>query len=158
MKTIPLTQGKFALIDDEDFEMVSLFKWYASKIGYTFYAISDITTNKKKIMLLMHRLIMNLKPHEQIDHKDRNGLNNQKSNMRFCTQAQNLMNRRSNKNSSSEYKGVHWHIRDKKWIARIKINKKSIHLGYFKDESEAARAYNKKAIELFGVFANLNNL
>lgn len=91
-----------------------------------------------------------------IDHRDHNGLNNQKSNLRFCTPSENAMNARKNENSSSVYKGVCFFNRDKKWLAQIQVNGKPIRLGCFASEVEAAKAYNNKAIELFCEFANLN--
>ena len=92
-----------------------------------------------------------------IDHRDMNGLNNQRSNLRFCTLSQNAMNRRKRENTSSIYKGVYFNNqRGKKWKAQIRINGKQIHLGLFDFEVDAARAYNMKAIELFCEFANLN--
>lgn len=157
MIKIPLTQGKFALIDDEDYPIVSLFKWHAQKDRNTFYAKVHIWINKTKyIPLSMHRLIMNLNPYEQGDHKDRNGLNNQKSNLRECTRSQNKMNSKKYKNSLSKYKGVYWNKQIKKWRAMIRINKKLTHLGCFKDEVEAAKTYDKFAKKHYGDFAKLN--
>ena len=88
--------------------------------------------------------------------KDGDGLNNQKANLRICTRSQNKMNGKSYKNSSSKYKGIWWVKKNKKWRVRIRLNNKTIHLGYFKDETEAAKAYDSKAKELFGEFARLN--
>ena len=93
-----------------------------------------------------------------IDHIDNDPLNNNIENLRETTRSQNLMNQKPRKNKSSKYKGVSWYKRDKIWQAQIKINKKQIHLGRFKLEKDAALAYNKAAIELFGEFACLNNL
>ena len=153
MKEIKLTQGKVTLVDDEDFEVLNQFKWCAAKRGNAFYAERTIMVGEKKECVLMHCVILNRKG---IDHRDHDGLNNQKGNLRFCTVSENAMNNRKRENTSSIYKGVHFHKRDKKWLASIKINGKTIHLGYFASETDAALAYNKKAIELFCEFANLN--
>lgn len=153
MKEIYLSQGQIALVDDEYFEYLNGFKWYALKARNTFYAARKIWVSGKQKTILMHWEVMNGKG---IDHIDGNGLNNQKSNLRFCTQSENCMNTRKYANKSSLYKGVSFFKRDSNWRAQIMINRKEIHLGYFTSEVNAAKAYNEKAIELFGEFANLN--
>ena len=95
---------------------------------------------------------------KQLDHIDRNKLNNKIENLREATQSQNMMNRKSFKNTSSQYKGVTWDRKNQKWLSQIKINKKLIHLGRFKFETDAAKAYNIKSIELFGEYAKLNEV
>jgi len=154
MKEIQLTQGKVALVDDEDFEYLNQFKWNAYKKNNVFYT-SRYTgkVNGKHIYIYMHWDVMDRK---WIDHVDHDGLNNQRSNLRPCTSQQNMMNgRKRNVITSSKFKGVCWFKRKSKWIAFIK-KEKQIHLGYFNNEIEAAKAYNTKAIELFGEFACLN--
>lgn len=153
MRTINLTQGKVALVDDEDFEALNQQKWYAHKMGNTFYAERNIPVVGKQTTLRMHWEIMNGK---SIDHIDHDGLNNQRTNLRFCSQSENCMNTRKCENTTSIYKGVCWNKRAGKWQVYIMINGKRIHLGYFDSETEAAKAYNEKAIELFIEFANLN--
>lgn len=102
----------------------------------------------------MHSFIMSPPVGFIIDHKDHNGLNNQRSNLRICTYEQNQYNRKKcRKKCSSIYKGIYWHKRDKKWIAKIRVNNERICIGYFNDEIEAARAYDIKAKELFREFA-----
>lgn len=155
MKRIKLTQGKFALVDDEDFEKLSQYKWYVVFNHGNWYAKRNAYTNKKVVSIYMHRFIINTSP-LQIDHKDRNGLNNQKCNLRFVTHSQNLWNSRISPRNTSGFKGVRWHTRDKIWHAAIRQYKKTIHLGVFITKEEAARAYDKKAKELFGDFACLN--
>ena len=91
-----------------------------------------------------------------VDHIDHNGLNNQKYNLRIATHSQNCQNRRPCKNSSSKYRGVCWHKKNKKWTAHIKIDKKTIYLGIFESEEDAAMAYDAKAKELHGEWTYLN--
>ncbi len=164
MIEISLTQGEISLIDDEDFEEVSRYKWRINRKKNSCYARTNATDcNGKKITLFIHQLVMNSKPGDQVDHKDHNGLNNQKYNLRFCTYSENQQNKLKQifydgKKTLSKYKGVSWHRRDKKWIAQIVTSHKNNHLGYFVDEIEAAEAYNKAALEKFGEFAELNKI
>ena len=155
MKTIPLTQGKVALVDDEDYDFLNQWKWYAYKHRNTYYAVRDSRNHKRTQgnTILMHRFIMNTPSNLQVDHKDQNGLNNQKYNLRNCNNSQNHMNCKSW--GKSKYRGVFYY--KMKYIrASICINGKDTHLGTYKTEEEAARAYDKKAKELFGEFAKLN--
>jgi len=153
-KRIPLTQGKFALVDEEDYEWLNQWKWYYNN-GYAARDQWDPIT-KKQIKIRMHRIIMNAKEGEEVDHINHNGIDNQKYNLRVCTVSQNMQNSKSNKNSSSQYKGVSYNPMTQKCQVQIMYNGKFIYLGYYKDEEEAARAYDKAAIELFGEFACLN--
>ena len=105
----------------------------------------------------MHREILGITdPKINVDHLDGDGLNNQRSNLRVCTDSQNGANRGKQKNNKSGYKGVHWNKKTKKWAAQIQYHKKVLNLGYYSDIIEAAKAYDKKALELFGEFARLN--
>ena len=106
----------------------------------------------------MQRQILGLKENDGIhtDHKNGNGLDNQKHNLRTCSQAQNNRNAKKRENCSSKYKGVYWDKKNKKWRARIYLNKKEICLGRYKNEIDAAKAYDEKAKELFGEFAQPN--
>ena len=153
MKEIKLTQGQVALVDDSDYESLNAFKWYAMKNGNVFYAVRNITVNGKQIKILMHCDILGGKG---IDHIDHNGTNNQRYNLRFATQSENNMNQRKRANTSSKFKGVTWDKKTGKWVAHIKINGKLKYLGLFKNEIDGAKAYNAKAIEHFGEFANIN--
>lgn len=151
MKRITLSKGKYALIDDSDFELISQHKWYAVET-FKWYALAF--QNKKSIS--MHRFIMGAKEGQQVDHINGNSLDNRRSNLRFCNNAQNQYNRLPDHVSISKYKGVRWHKRDKLWYAAIKINGKQKWLGYHRDEISAAKTYDAAAKELFGEFAKLN--
>lgn len=149
---IPLSKGQFALIDYEDFELVSKYKWYAKKSKNTYYAVCSVDKYLK-----MHRLILGLSDTSVFaDHINGNGIDNRRSNLRSATPTQNSMNRSSAKNSSSKYKGVYWDEDRRKWASCMKSNGKTIYIGRFDNESEAALAYNKKATEVQGEFARLN--
>jgi hypothetical protein len=155
MKEIPLTQGKVALVDDEDFEELNKYKWRARKGKNTFYAKrSTKRPNQKTIE--MHRQILGFPAGFQTDHRDGNGLNNQRSNLRICTISQNQHNTGKQKRNTSGYKGVCFHKNAKRFIALIMVNRKSTHLGYFNTAIEAALAYDAAAIKLHGEFAQLN--
>ena len=104
----------------------------------------------------MHREILNPPDNIKVDHKNRIGLDNQRHNLRMCTNQQNLMNRGSVPNTTSKYKGVTWYKPTGKWKAQLKFDSRNYHLGYFHSETYAAMAYDKKAVEVFGNFAHLN--
>ena len=149
MKTIALTQEKFALVDDEDFEHLNRWKWCFAN-GY---AVRD---GGKQMTILMHRVVNNTPDGLETDHRNQDRLDNRKANLRNATNSQNQMNRAKSSGCSSRYKGVYWNKRDSKWMARIKINGKLTHLGYFICEIVAAAKYNEEAKKLFGEFALLN--
>ncbi len=154
MKQIPLTKGLFTLVDDEDYDYLMQWKWYwhFGKSSQTYYVLRNAPKGQE---LLMHRMIMKVDRAEQIDHIDFNGLNNQKYNLRIATRSQNCMNRRSRRNSTSKYLGVSLH-ESGKWHASIGKNGKIFYLGRYWKEEDAAKAYDAKAIQLHGEFANLN--
>lgn len=159
MKEIKLTQGLVALVDDEDFERLNQFKWHAHKEGNTYYANGGYCRDGVRIRFKMHRLILNITdPKIEIDHKDRNGLNNQKENLRTCIHSQNTANVTSHKDSSSKFLGVSWDGDRNKWKAQICFQGRNKFIGRFSSEEEAALVYNKKATEFHGEFANLNQL
>lgn len=152
-----LGNGKYTLVDDEDFDKLNQYHWFFAKEGYV-KRISYIKNGKRK-SIYMHRLIMNTLKGMIADHKDDNPLNNQKYNLRNCTNQQSVMNRGKQKNNTSGYKGVR-ELKDqpriKKWLAYIRFNRKTKCLGLFLTKLEAAKVYNQKAKELFGEFARLN--
>lgn len=158
-KEIKLTRNMVAIVDDENFEWLNQWKWYAQKSGNTYYAKRRETQGEKKF-IYMHRLIMRAKPGQEIDHANGNGWDNRIENMRFCTDSQNFQNSRKRKNCSSKYKGVHYANHAKKWRAMICAPGvgKSSHIGCYSSEREAAKSYNEKAKVLFGEFANLNKM
>jgi hypothetical protein len=156
MIQIPLTQGKVALIDDDMFDRVLYFKWYALKHYNTYYASTYIKLpNGNESTITMHRLIYGF-PNSHIDHVDGNGLINTKENTRLATNGQNQMNRQKTKNASSHYKGVSWIKADNAWKGSIKVNGINMHLGYSKDQIQLALRYDMAAIYYFGEFAKLN--
>jgi len=153
MQEISPTQEKVALIDDEDYELVSQYKWHVSRRGkHKLYASTGIKAGSKKTKVDMHRLIINAPKGQQVDHKNGNGLDNRKENLRVCTRSQNQRNRVANRTrGTSKYKGVSFDKKSNSWRAKISI-------GSFPSEEEAARAYDEVAGELFGEFAKLNFL
>lgn len=151
-RRIPLTRGQFAIVDSEDYPQLSKFIWFAESAHNTYYAVRK--QNGKSIK--RHRHITNAPPDLVVDHIDHNGLNNQKTNLRLCTFAQNAKNIKSAAKKTSIYKGVHWHKNQKKWAAQITCDKKAHHLGYFKNQIQAAKAYDNAAKKLHKEFASLN--
>lgn len=146
-KQIPLTKGKVAIVDDEDYERLSKYKWHYSGR----YARRTIMGFKK---ISMHQDILGTY-NGVADHINGNRLDNRKQNLRVCSHAGNAMNRKViAKNNTSGYKGVRFEY--KKYRASIQYKGKRIHIGLFETAEEAARAYDKKAKELFGEFARTN--
>lgn len=156
MKTISLTQGFVALVDDADYERVSAFKWSASKTKSNVYGVRKIRTPEgRTTSQLLHRFVMGVTdPEIDVDHGDHDGLNCQRSNLRKCVGGENDGNR-TKTHGSSQYKGVSWSKDKGKWRACITIEK-TVHLGYFTDETQAALTYDAAARIRFGVMANCN--
>jgi hypothetical protein len=153
MRTIQLTRGKVATVSDEDYERVSKLKWFAWWQGHTWYACADIDRER----IYMHRFILGLeRDGYQVDHLDRNGLDNQRENLRLATPRMNRHNMRKQDCTSSKYRGVSWYKRHSKWKARIQDCGKHHWLGYFDSEEAAAKAYDHEARRLFGPHAALN--
>lgn len=154
MKEIPLTKGKVALVDDEDYERVAKYRWCAVlKKNGKWYAYSSSRRGGVNRKILLHRFILSAAPDIQVDHKNSDGLNCQRGNIRFATDAQNRYNKVGY--GISGLKGV---AREKggRWRATITRNHRIYRLGSFRSGVEAAQAYDAKARELFGEFAWLN--
>jgi len=157
MKQIPLTKGFFALVDDEDFEFLMQWKWFVSKKKNQFVAESRV--GSPLVRVKMHRFIMQLSDKKMcVDHINGESLDNRRSNLRICTHAQNLRNKRLSKNNTSGFKGVNWNKNSDKWEVRIKTDGKSKCVGYFKCLLTAAKAYNEAAKKYHGEFARLNEI
>ena len=155
-RLIPLTRGKNAIVDAEDFEWLSKWNWCTALTGrgplFSFYAARSYWTKKGSRFLFMHNVIFG----DRCDHKNRNGLDNRRENLRACTPLQNSRNRGISKNNISGFKGVSFIASINKWRARITANGKSKFLGYFTSKELAACAYDLAAKKLFGEFAAPN--
>ena len=152
---IALTQGEVALVDQGDYCRIKGHSWSVTGRHSTgsLYACSWIDGGKT----YMHRFILG-NPEGSIDHQNGNGLDNRRSNLRLCNNAQNMCNRVGDKDGSSEYKGVCWHKETQKWRAYIGHDGRQFELGLFQTQKEAALAYDRKCIELHGKFASPNIL
>lgn len=172
MKEIPLRNRKgevvaYAKVDDEDFDRLINHKWSLHNDRNNQYArASCVNSSKVKTTIIMHRYILGVSDYSiKVDHIDHCGLNNQKQNLRKATSSQNSKNRKKSlnvRNNTSKYKGVHSVLSkngNKKYRASIRVeNRKLIHLGYFSQEIDAAKAYNSAAIKHFGEFCFLNDV
>lgn len=147
MKLIALSQGQFAQVDDEDYDDLIQYKWYAHKDKKAYYAVRKVYTNGGQKSIRMHRQIMNTPDGMVCDHADHDTLNYQRNNLRNCSSAQNNMNKTAI--SKTGFMGVYI-------IASIRIDGKTTHLGTFATVEEAAKAYDEAAKLNFGDFANLN--
>jgi hypothetical protein len=166
MKKIKLTQGKYALVDEEDYERLNQFKWQAQKStkGNLYYATRCILKYKiidgekwfNRRTVRMHNEVMD--GLLNIDHIDNDGLNNTKNNLRHSTISQNMMNRRTNGTKTSKYKGVNQRGISNQWRAAICFSNKLHNLGTYSSETDAAIAYNIAAVKMHGDFASLNDV
>lgn len=160
MKLIRVSNEEFSMVDDSDYTALLNYSWAARKSGNTKYCYTRfIAPNGGHFYIDIHRAIMGVYDSKiLIDHKDGNGLNNQRKNLRVCNRSQNASNRHhpKNKNNTSSYFGVSWMVTAKRWRAYIVKDCKQKSLGLFKREEDAALAYNKAAIELHGEFAKQN--
>lgn len=159
MKEIMLTQGQKVLVDDEDYEELSQYKWgqLMSKLAKTTYARRGKRINGERVTILMHRVVMNAPEGMEVDHRDGNGLNNQKSNLRLATVKENRRNRGYGNNKTG-YTGVCPSENGERYKAKIKHEGKVYLLGTHDTPEEAALAYNDAAIMYFGEFAKLNDV
>lgn len=161
METVPLrgkyARGRVVLVDDGDYGLVRPYRWYvlerlgsATRLPVGPYAIANWKNKGRTHHVLMHCLIMGIKG---VDHRDHDGLNNQRSNLRVATGSQNNQNARARSAAKSPYKGVGWSSQRHKWQAKIRADGRNLHLGFFTSELEAAYVYDAAARELFGEFA-----
>lgn len=155
-KQIPLTQGKFALVDDADYEWLSQYRWHAKYNGRQWYACREIGPRINRTRIKMHRSILNAPDDKFVDHINNQTLDNRRVNLRLCDKSENGRNRSAQRNNTSGFKGVHWNREKRRWMAFIHLNRKFRHLGYYDTPEEAARAYDDAARELHGHFAYLN--
>lgn len=155
--TISLTRGLVTIVDPEDFPWISRHKWTAleSSPG-RFYAFRTINLSAgNKTSLLLHRAVLDANRGQEVDHINWNTLDNRKSNLRFCSRAENFANKRK-MNGKSQFKGVSWSSSSSKWMARIQDRGTMKYLGVFESEEEAAQVYDKAALTLWGEFARPN--
>lgn len=153
-RLIPLTRGQNAIVDLDDFEKINQFNWYAewSPATRSFYAARRDADHK---YVCMHRFILGLNGKPQGDHRNGNTLDNRRENLRPCTAQQNRFNQKRRSNNTSGYKGVS-RFRGKKWWSCIRIDGRTLHLGFYTSKTEAARAYDVAARKHFGEFARTN--
>lgn len=149
MKTIQLTQAQVVKVSDEDYEELNRYKWVACRRSNSNEFVATRT-------IFMSRQITNAPTGMVVDHINGDSLDNRRENLRICTEAENQHNRKKNKNGHPLYKGIHWNKRSCKWQARIGINGRDHHIGYFNSDQDAALAYDTKAREAYGKFAKTN--
>lgn len=137
---IPLTGGEIALVDVDDWPLVSCYHWCASRGRWGTYVVANTVANGRRTMVKLHRLILGAEPGQQVDHRNHNGLDNRRANLRVATPSQNAANNRPTTGRSG-YKGVGWHKARGKWRAYITVDRQTRHLGLFEDPWEAAQAY-----------------
>ena len=156
-RKIRLTGGKFALVDPQDFYWLNDFDWVSKRGCRSFYAVRFDNDLAGSTIVSMHRQIMNSPKGLIVDHRNCDGLDNRRSNLRIATRCQNRCNTKTSKAAcSSQYRGVAWYKQTKRWKASIQSQGKSIALGYFDSEIDAARAYDEAAKKYHGEFARLN--
>lgn len=147
-----LGEGKYAIVDDSDWSLVSKYRWYLLKLGYV---VRSVGRNKKQFL---HREIMQPPKGFEVDHINGDRLDNRRAKLRICTHSQNGKNLKKRKNNKFGLKGVGWARREQMYRARIMVNYKDIHLGYFHTVKDAAKAYNEAARQYFGEYARLNQI
>jgi len=159
MKTINLTQGKVALVDDEDYGYLNKWKWHVHKVGNIYYAVRNVYKPKQR-KIHMHRVILNATDGVEVDHINSNGLDNQKLNLRLCTRSENMRNQRLSCRNTIGFKGVFFDKGriSKPCCAQIRLNNKNIHLGRYHTLKEAAQAYDRAALRYHKEFALTNKM
>ena len=159
-RTIPLTRGMVAIVDEENYKILSAYKWHAHKGSKTFYARTNIpsqkTNGRRYVQVFMHTMLLKTPKGYEPDHKNGNGLDNRIKNLRTCTKNENLCNRSGSKKGTSVYKGVYWSNKDNRFRSQITKAGIRISLGAYVNETEAALAYNIAAKKYHGEFARVN--
>ena len=148
-KEILLTRGRVTIVDDEDYDWLNQWKWVFDSGGYASRTLNHI---------MMHRVIMDPPEGVFVDHRNRNKLDNRRSNLRLCTKSQNNMNQSKRRDNTSGYVGVCWFKPRKKWRVEIRVEGKRIFVGSYANKIEAARFYNMAAMKYHGYFAKLNEI
>ena len=160
MKRIRLINGRYATVDDCDYDFLKLWRWSYDARGETGYATRGTRCNGKSRTVYMHRIVakrMGLRiTRKDVDHIDRNRSNNCRQNLRIATRGQNLSNRPLNRNNTSGFRGVTWDKVNHKWEAKIQVDRRYHKIGRFTDKREAVRKYNEAARKYFGTFASTN--
>lgn len=153
---IPLTQGKFALVDKEDFDYLSQFKWCYTSAGYAIRTEYPKGLKGDGVRILMHRLILDAPKNKQVDHINQDGLDNRRSNIRLATPSQNQWNKGVQKNNTSGHKGISWDMKNNKWRVSINTKGRYINLGRYSDIKEAVLVREKFVLSLHGEFGRLS--
>jgi hypothetical protein len=154
MKTIKTTDGQEILVSNVDFKRFNKLWWKVDSWGYAYTYIRGLSLDTRQ----MHRIILNPKKGEYCDHKNRNRLDNRRSNLRIATRSQNQCNRNIQSNNKTGYIGVSWDKINKTWRANIQKFHKAYNLGRYDSKEDAAKAYNRAAKKMHGLFANLNKI
>jgi hypothetical protein len=159
MKKIDISTPKypntFTIVDDEDYDKTVKLHWYATRCAKSIYAQSTSLWKTYK-HLTMHRFIMNAQKGQEVDHVNHNTLDNRRCNLRLCSHIQNMQNMKPYEKAASEYKGVTWDKERKKWRAKLCIGRKQVFSFRYNSEIDAAKAFDRKAKELYGEFAYQN--
>lgn len=151
---IPLGRsGRVAIVDAADYESVAAYRWTVTRRGRVLYPMRQWREDGRHHSQLMHKLLTGW---PRVDHANSDGLDNRRANLRPATPVENARNTRSHRDSTSQFKGVSWDSGRGRWLAQIWDGSRQRHLGRYRDEAAAARAYDEAAAELHGAFARLN--
>ena len=158
-RLIRMAQPRYAKVDPADYKRLRGYEWFCRNGKNSFYARRHVPggKGKKEALIYMHQEVIKVPKGMVVDHINHDGMDNREANLRAATYSQNLCHRRKRSGAKySKYKGVCWKKKNRKWVARIGLEKKEIHLGYFRSEIDAAKAYDRAAIKYHGDFACLN--